>query len=305
MSPVTLRQLEVFRSVVDAGSFGAAAAALRISQPAVSMHIRALEIHLRQAVFERRRGRPPVLTGIGRQIYDHAGNVLAEAEPMLRDARALRAARENVLSFAAQRFVGNYLLVKPLAAFAKANPGVEIIANIGPLDQAIEKIRHRDVDLGLFLARGVVEGIESRVLGRQKLAFVAGRDHPLASRRRLALGDLAGHPFIGPVRGTGYERLLRDAFGDIGFAGYSTVTQSQNTLIRRELLLSGTGFSCVLRSAWAADLRSGRLVELALPGAPPSLEVRIGCPADRPTSAASEKFADYLDTLSASGKFDG
>ncbi len=305
MSPVTLRQLEVFRSVVDTGSFGAAAAALRISQPSVSMHIRALEIHLCQAVFERRRGRPPVLTGIGRQIYDHAENVLTEAAPMVRDMRALQAARENVLSFVAQRFVGNYLLVKPLAAFARENPGVEIIANIGPLDQAIEKIRHRDVDLGLFLARGDVEGIESRILGHQKLAFVVGRDNPLASRRRLAFRDLAGHPHIGPVRGTGYERLLRDAFGDIGFAGYSTVTQSQNTLIRRELLLSGTGFSCVLRSAWAEDLESGDLVELRIPGKPPSLEVRIGCPADRPTSAASERFAEYLDTLSTAGTFDG
>ena len=47
------------------------------------------------------------------------------------------------------------------------HPGIEIIADIGALEHAIENIRHCDVDLGLFLARGAVKGLRSEVIGHQ------------------------------------------------------------------------------------------------------------------------------------------
>ena len=304
MQSVTLRQLEVFQSVVDTGSFSGAATALRISQPSVSMHIRALETHLREAVFERQRGQSPSLTDIGRRVYDHAGDILTQSDRALMDIQALQSVKDNVLSFAAHRFIGNHLLSKPLASFARDNPGIEIIANIGALDQAVEKIRRRDVDLGLFLAHGPVQGIRSEVLGRQRLAFVAAADHPLASRRSLRYRDLAEHPFIGPVKQTEYARLLDRVFDEVGFKDHNTVTQSQNTLIRRELLLSGVGFSCALQSGWTEDLESGQLVVLDVAGETLSLEVRVGSLPDRKISAASQKFVEYMDALRRDGAFD-
>lgn len=305
MLSVTLRQLEVFKSVVDTGTFSGAAAALAISQPSVSMHIRALEIHLRQSVFERHRGRAPVLTDIGRRIYGHADDILHQSDRTMADVDALKAVKENVLSFAAHRFIGNHLLSKPLAAFAQSNPGIEIIANIGALDQAVEKIRQREVDLGLFLAHGNVRGIRSEILGRQRLAFIASVENPLASRRRLTYRDLADHPFIGPVKDTQYGRLLRRVFDEVGFTEHNTITQSQNTLIRRELILSGVGYSCALRSGWSEDLKSGELVELDVADEPLSLEVRIGSLVDRQISSASNQFVQYLNELKEKGAFDG
>jgi len=301
---VTLRQLEVFRNVVDTGSFSAAATALDISQPSVSMHIRALETHLREPVFERQRGQTPALTDIGRRVYDHAEDILTQSDRTLMDIRALQSVKENVLSFAAHRFIGNHLLSKPLASFARQNPGIEIIANIGALDQAVEKIRQRDVDLGLYLAHGETKGVRSEILGHQRLAFIAAAEHPLASRRRLSYRDLAEHPFIGPVKGTQYAQLLRRLFDEVGFTEHNTITQSQNTLIRRELILSGVGFSCALKSGWTEDLHSGQLVILDVVGDPLLLEVRIGSLSDRKVSEASQKFVAYLNILKTEGAFD-
>ena len=304
MLSITLRQLEVFRNVVDAGSFSGAANALDISQPSVSMHIRALESHLREPVFERRRGRSPALTDIGRRVYDHAEDILTRSDRAMTDIRSLQSVKDDVLSFAAHRFIGNHLLSKPLASFVRANPGIEIIANIGALDQAVERIRHRDVDLGLFLAHGEASGIRSEILGRQRLVFLAAPDHPLASRAGLGYHDLADHPFIGPVRGTEYARLLHRVFKAVGFANHNTITQSQNTLIRRELILSGVGFSCALKSGWTEDLDNGRLVILDVAGDPLSLEVRVGSLPDRKISKASRIFLAYLEVLRTEGVFD-
>lgn len=303
MLSVTLRQLEVFKIVVDTGSFSAAAAALDISQPSVSMHVRALETRVRQQVFERHRGRAPVLTRIGHRIYDHAGDMLSQADRTSADIQSLQSAQDNVLSFASQRFIANHLLSKPVADFAQKHPGIEIIANIGALENAVENIRHRDVDLGLFLAQGPVKGLTSEVIGRQELVFVAASDHPLASRRRLTHRDLAEFPFIGPVKGSQYGRLLNRVFAEIGLTEYATISQSQNTPIRKELIQSGIGFTCALRLGWKEDIESGRVVALDVAGGPFSLEVRIGSLPDRQISQASQKFVRFLNGLKEKGAF--
>lgn len=303
MLSVTLRQLEVFKKVVDAGSFSGAATALNISQPSVSMHVRALEMRVRQRVFERHRGRVPVLTDIGRRIYDHAGEMLDQSDRTSADIQSLQSAQDNVLSFASQRFIANHLLSKPLANFARKHPGVEIIANIGVLEHAVENIRHRDVDLGLFLALGAVKGLKSEVIGHQELVFVVASDHPLASRRGLTPRDLADFPFIGPVKGSQYGRLLNRIFSEIGLTEYTTISQSQNTPIRKELIHSGIGFTCALRLGWEEDLASGHVVALDVAGGPFSLEVRIGSLPDRQISEASRKFIEYLGGLEAEGAF--
>ena len=305
MYSITLRQLEIFRTVVDFGSFSAAAAALKISQPSVSMHIRALETHLRVSVFVRHKGRSPVITDIGRRVYNHAEEILTQSKQTLLDIKSLKTVKDNVLSFAAHRFIGNHLLSKPLANFAKQNPGIEIIANIGALEQAVEMIRKRDVDLGLYLANGQTKEVVSKILGHQKLAFIASADHPLASGQNLRYRDLAEHPFIGPVKGTDYAKLLQWVFDEAGFTKHNTITQSQNTLIRRELILSGVGFSCILQSGWTDDLNIGQLVVLDMAENMLSLEVRVGSLLDREISAASEQFLEYLNQLSIEGYFDG
>ena len=76
MLTVTFRQLEVFKNIVETGTFSRAASRLNISQPSVSMHIRALEIRLQQPVFSRHHGRAPTLTDIGRRVFDHAEDLL-------------------------------------------------------------------------------------------------------------------------------------------------------------------------------------------------------------------------------------
>ena len=129
--------------------------------------------------------------------------------------------------------------------------------------------------------------------------------HPLASGQNLRYRDLAEHPFIGPVKGTDYAKLLQGVFDEAGFTKHNTITQSQNTLIRRELILSGVGFSCILQSGWTDDLNIGQLVVLDMAENMLSLEVRVGSLLDREISAASEQFLEYLNQLSIEGYFDG
>lgn len=74
----TIRQLQVFVTVIETGGFGLAAEQLNIAQASVSAHIGAIEEQLGRAVFDRRSGRRPVLTDIGDMLQRHAQTILAE-----------------------------------------------------------------------------------------------------------------------------------------------------------------------------------------------------------------------------------
>jgi DNA-binding transcriptional LysR family regulator len=294
MLSVTLRQLQVFKSVVDGGSFSAAAAALAISQPSISAHVTALERRVRQPLLERQRGRVPTLTDAGRKVYDYAEATIRQSASASADILALRSARDMVLSVAAQRYIANNLLPRALADFARENPGVEIIANIGRMEHALERLRRGVGELALFLARGEMPGIRSEIIGRQRLAFVAAPDHALARRKRVRARELRAWPFFGPLKESMYGRLLRGALAEIGVTDFATMTQSQDPRVWRELLCAGVGITCSLYLSVLPDLRSGRLVEIPVAEGAPEVEVRIGFSPARAISPASQAFVEFL-----------
>jgi DNA-binding transcriptional LysR family regulator len=86
LNPAHVRTLA---AVAREGSFSRAAQCLHLSQPAVSLHVRALEERLGVAMLARRRRRP-VLTRAGTVLLAHAGRAFAELAAAERAVRALR-----------------------------------------------------------------------------------------------------------------------------------------------------------------------------------------------------------------------
>ena len=92
---ITLRQLSYFVALVETGHFGRAAEKVHVSQPALSMQIRALEAEFGQALVER-QPRAVVPTRAGRALARRAARVLAEVEELAAEAR-LQGARGLLL----------------------------------------------------------------------------------------------------------------------------------------------------------------------------------------------------------------
>lgn len=82
----TLRQLQYFRAVAEQRNFGRAAQVCHVSQPALSVQIRALEDIMGGPLFER-RARDVLLTPLGRDALEHARRILGAAERLDRFAR--------------------------------------------------------------------------------------------------------------------------------------------------------------------------------------------------------------------------
>jgi DNA-binding transcriptional LysR family regulator len=194
------RRLEVLRTVVEAGSVTAAAAVLGYTPSAVSQSLAALERTAGIPLFER-AGRGIRPTQAGRLLAEHAEGVgvrLREAETAL---AALRAGREGRLRLAAFATAGATLVPQALARFRADHPGVQLDLGVAETAEAMAQLRAGQVDLAVIAEHGDPPAMADRGLVHSRLLadpyrLVLPRSHRLAGRGAVALGDLAGDPWV-------------------------------------------------------------------------------------------------------------
>jgi len=258
MLPVTLRGLQVFVAVVDSGGFGAAALALNITQPSVSVHIRELESKLGGALFERRPGVSPQLTAAGQAFYAYALETLERTSAISADLKKSK----RKLRFAAQRFVADSLLFKALGEFSAEFPQIELIALAGTFEEVHTLCSRGQVDVGFMLSRGDVPGLSSESLGRYRLAFIASPNHPLANKSNISIRTLAQHPFVVAYDTSYFGRTIASMLRAAGMPEPNVASQAQEMSMVRNMVIAGIGISCSLRRAVQKDIAAGTIVEL-------------------------------------------
>ncbi len=193
-------RLNVFREVVEHGSFSAAADALTYSQSAVSQAIATLEEELGTALIERRRGgvRP---TPAGAALAAHVGGILAQMDIAESEVAAIARGRGGRLRTASFPTAGSTLMPRAVAAFRASHPGVELTLAEGEPEEIAPRLRAGEFDLVLlFEFEGVGErlgtGMRRFELLEDPLHLALPADHPLAARRRIELGDLREESFV-------------------------------------------------------------------------------------------------------------
>jgi DNA-binding transcriptional LysR family regulator len=259
MLPITLRRLEVFVAVVEARGFGAAAARLNITQPSVSVHMRALEAKAGAALFERHPGIAPQLTDAGRTLYGYAQDTLERATAM---SVALGQSRRK-LRFAAQRFVTNSLLAKTFATLSVTFPHIEVIARTGTFEEVHALFQSGAVDLVFMLSAGHdLPEWHTGTMGRYRLAFIAAPGSPLARQQRISSKTLVGYPFISAYRGSYFGRTIEGLMRDAGIATPLIAAQGEEASTVRDMVMAGMGIACTLRRSVQREIAMGTIVEL-------------------------------------------
>jgi DNA-binding transcriptional LysR family regulator len=270
------RRLTVFKSVVELGGFNAAASELGIAQPSVGAHIRALESQIGQPLFQRQRGSRPKLTKAGETLYSFAVDLLRKSEETAHVLDDIRKIDAHQIAIAVHRDLmsGGYSVW--LATFVKNHPKARVVTRIGTIEDVIALVREREVNLGLFLASGPVEGIRSEVLAREPLLLVVSPQHPLAFRARVTADDVGSHPFVAALRGSRYFGLVDAALRSIGIARYDVAMELQESTAVKEMVRHGAGIACLPACTVRAEIAAGSLAALKLDADLPAWEIRYG-----------------------------
>ncbi|MDJ1370359.1 LysR family transcriptional regulator [Gulosibacter molinativorax] len=145
-----LRHLRYFTAVVESGSFTAAAAALHISQPPLSVAIAKLEAEAGVQLLQRsHRGVEP--TSAGRYLLDAASRVLAEMDDMVETLGRFGSGMAGTLRLAVVPVLMWHRLPRVLRAFADAAPQVEVSIVDPPPWTAVEMLERGTVDLAAIM----------------------------------------------------------------------------------------------------------------------------------------------------------
>jgi DNA-binding transcriptional LysR family regulator len=197
MSLSDLRLLRSFVTVAEELHVGRAARRLNITQPPLTRRLKQLERELGVALFDRRRRRL-ALTPAGREFRAEARGLLDRADRAIAALRSAAGVETDRLRIGfVEAATASGLLPGAMARLRRLRPGVRYeLQELPSLAQA-EALRREDIDVGTVYNRpGDTRGLELRTILPGRCIAVMARTHPLARRRRVSLGDLAGGPVI-------------------------------------------------------------------------------------------------------------
>lgn len=191
---IELRHLRYFIAVAEELHFGRAARRLGISQPPLSLQIQHLEANLGVSLFDR-TNRSVALTAAGHTLLEEGRKALAgfthATDATLRSARgetgSLRVAFAAVMFLTLPRIIRRFRQEFPdvRLELRELSTGVQITAlKAGELDIGFVRQPPRDAEL------------VTETMMKENLVLALSKGHPLASRKRLRLSDVANDDFV-------------------------------------------------------------------------------------------------------------
>jgi len=279
------RQLEAVLALAEYGSFVAAAARLRLSQPALTRSIQRLETALGVRLFERSTRRVQI-TAAGREFAAVAERMLNDLGITVQSVREVAEERRGLVVISSVMSVAGGLLPGIVASYRADRPGVEIHIREGVHAAVLEDVRSGVADFGIGYVDELPDFAAGTALSRETFCVVMPARHKLAARRGLSLSELRDEPMVGLPTEARTRRTIDAAAATSGVPLRQAVVVSQFATLMA-LVGAGVGIAIVPKGAThgplARGLRSVPLVE-------PRLSRRLGLIALRerePTPAAS------------------
>lgn len=248
MSATTIRGLEILCTVIEAGGFTAAAATLRLSQPAVSQQIAKLEDSLGLTLFVREHGRTrPTETAL--MLYEEATQAFDGLDRVINLARDIRSLDRGMIRVAAPHSVSGTYLPRALRRLVDGRPNLRILVQLGTYERIVGLVAAREVDIGIAKSPVHSDGVESIPIHDCPLVGIVETGHPLAADKMIGIPELAREPLIMIGRGRPWRDQIDARFRDFGVAA-RVVVETQT--VGSACGFAAEGFGLAIVPEWLA-----------------------------------------------------
>lgn len=202
-------RLRVFRAVARHLNFRAAAEELRLTQPAVTSQIKALESELATPLFSRSGGRV-TLTPAGTALLPFALQLQQLAEQAQQAVQATTGLTAGRLAIGASQTIGQYLLPALIAAFLRQHPQVHVDILGGNTETILDALRTRAIHLALIEGPTLGNDVQATPFLEDHMVCVVPAAHPWASRE-IPVADLPTQTLLTREQGSGSRRIVESA----------------------------------------------------------------------------------------------
>jgi DNA-binding transcriptional LysR family regulator len=288
-----LRHLRYFVTVAEELHFGRAAQKLHLSQPPLSMQIKALEGEIGTPLLMRTRRRVE-LTPAGALFLREAREILGRVEQATAAAR--RAARGEIGELAVGFVsIADYsILPRVLSRFRAQHPGVRLNLREATTDAQLRELAEQRIDIGFLLAPIQDENVDSRPLLSEPLVAALPQAHALArGRGPLPLARLADLPFILFPRHMA-PGLYDDVVGFCRRAGFIPRVEQEAVQMQTIISLVSAGLGVALIPASMRNLGRSGVVYRSLREKSPRTEV-LGAWRKGDTTPALMRFLECVE----------
>ncbi|MEU9893621.1 LysR family transcriptional regulator [Streptomyces phaeochromogenes] len=282
---ITLRQMELFLSVAETGSFTRAAEEVLLSQPVLSRTIQQVEHAVGAKLFERST-RSLALTPEGTELLGIVRDILRTYHRGMERFAAIRAGERATVTLAALPSVAAGMLPGVFRTVLADRPAMQLRILDGITQEVIEHVRSGAAELAIAEAGNADSHVRGHPLCEDPVLAVLPADHPLTERASVSWSDLAQQPFVAFAPANSVRRLTDDAFDQAGVRP-TNVIETREVGTAAGMISAGLGVSAVPRLVLPL-LAFGRLVTRPLSGPSAVRRLAVYTPraSDLPPAAA-------------------
>lgn len=299
-------RLVVFRAVAEQLSFRRAAEELYLTQPAVSLQVKALEEDLGVQLFDR-TGSRVALTAAGKRLLSYARRAAALAAEAEQDVTALGGEHAGTLALGASTTIAQYVLPRLLAEFHRRHPRVQVTLISGNTEQIVAALGQQQIALGLIEGPAHSRDVKTEPLLEDELVLIVGAAHEWAERGAVACAELAAAPLLMRERGSGTRQEVELALAKHGIrrSALNIVMELDSTEAIKSAVEAGLGAGFVSRWALAKDQRAGRSLRVVeLEGLRMRRSLQIAAAAATPVQGLADEFRVFLRAHAAETRTD-
>jgi DNA-binding transcriptional LysR family regulator len=294
---VEFDQIETFLAVLTYGGFHKAAEALRVSQPAVSARIRALEESLGVTLFAR-EGNSLTLSAAGKALRPQAEQLLRQVALARQVVNEQRASTAGSLRIAAALSICTYFLPDVLKDYQAANPKVLVTLRSGNSMEVLKMVLDGEADIGV--ARSLLHPeVETTSLRDDPLILVGHPRHKMARKQTVRIEELESWPLIFFDRGSSDWTLTQGLFRRAGLLP-NVVMEVETIEAAKRMVERKLGFSFLPQISVTEEFRRRKLMAIEIVNAEPlRRNLDVIYPRHRALSRDAQSFLRLLQAAAA------
>jgi len=256
-------RLVVFRAVAERLSFRKAAEELYLTQPAVSLQIKALEEDVGVQLFDR-TGTHISLTAAGEILLNYCHQVKTLLAQTEQEIAALGGEHSGELALGASTTIAQYVLPRLLGEFCREHPRVHPTLVSGNTEHIVEAVEKQRISLGFIEGPARSRDVKTEPFLKDELVLIVSNAHEWAERTSVSCSEIASIPLLMRERGSGTRHVIELALERQGIKRNSMhiVMELDSTEAIKSAVEAGLGVGFVSRWAIAKDLRLGNTFKI-------------------------------------------
>ena len=285
---INLNQLRAFYFAARERSVTKAAEILHVTQPAVTMQIKALDEGLGLKLF-RKYGRQLELTEAGKVLFQYAEKIFGIVGQMEYALKGYMDLSRGSLTIGTTRSFARHLMPGLLSRFQESYPGVKVILKEGSSQEIADGLVDFKYDLGIIGRLPNLNRLKVIPYTKEEFCLVTSSQHKFAAKEEVSYEELKNEPIIIREQGSGARYAILSLLRSKGIEP-SVLVEAGSVEFIKEYVMKGQGLSFLYKPEIEMEAKMGLLTRLQMQGGPIFVQTDIVLPRDGELSPSAQAF---------------